>query len=171
MTSLDHPGEAIYVEPVSRRDGFIRVTLHPHLEAAVRMSSLRIAVALLLGLSGCHLIDQTDFQPKPLVAPLLPPLPETETRPALVTIDYSKANPDYTSALAAAVHAVETRRPGSLYDVVAVVADAAGAEAGRTHAAEVMTAIEADGVIPARIQLGLKLEPGRKIPQVRVYLR
>ena len=58
-----------------------------------------------------------------------------------------------------------------LYDVVAVVPDAAGAVAGRTRAADVMIAIEANGVIPARIQLGLKLEPGRKIPQVRVYLR
>jgi hypothetical protein len=66
---------------------------------------------------------------------------------------------------------VEARRPNSLYDVVAVVADTAGAEIGRSRAADVMTAIEANGVIPARIQLGLMLEPGRKIPQVRVYLR
>jgi len=34
-----------------------------------------------------------------------------------------------------------------------------------------MIAIEAAGVIPARVQLGLRIDPGRKIPQVRVYLR
>jgi hypothetical protein len=125
-----------------------------------------------LALSGCHLLDQTDFQPKPPAPPPgPPPVPSPETRAALVTIDFAKANPDYHTALAAAVHAVETRRPGSLYDVVAVVADAGGAAAGRDRAADVMTAIEAEGVIPARIQLGLMLDPGRKIPQVRVYLR
>jgi hypothetical protein len=58
-----------------------------------------------------------------------------------------------------------------LYDVVAVAGDAAGVLAARTHAEEVMIAIEADGVIPARVQLGLRIDPGRKIPQVRVYLR
>jgi hypothetical protein len=89
----------------------------------------------------------------------------------LVTIEYSKPNPDYATALNAAVRAVETRRPGSLYDVVAVVGDAGGAATSRDRAAEVMTAIEAQGVIPARIQLGVKLEPGRRVPQVRVYLR
>jgi len=124
-----------------------------------------------LALAGCHLLDQTDFEPKRPPPPAPPPIPDTETRPALITIEYAKANPDFATTLATAVHAVETRRPGSLYDVVAVVADAAGAEAGRARAAEVMTAIEAAGVIPARIQLGLLVEPGRKPPQVRVYLR
>jgi hypothetical protein len=137
----------------------------------VRISLLRIAVPLLLVLPGCHLLDQTDFDPKPVVRPALPPVPDPETRAALVTIDYVKDNPDYRTALATAIQAVETRRPGVLYDVVAVVADAGGAAVGRTRAAEVMTAVEADGVIPARIQLGVRLEPGRKIPQVRVYLR
>lgn len=137
--------------------------------------STRVGIALLLLLPlllpACHLLDQTDFRPKPVVVPPPPPVPDTETRAALVTIDYTRANPDYASALNTAVHAVETRRPGSLYDVVAVVGDAAAATTGRDRAAGVMTAIEAQGVIPARIQLGVKIEPGRKTPQVRVYLR
>jgi hypothetical protein len=140
---------------VARRRGFIAALLF----------------GLPLALSACHLLDQTDFRPKPPPKPVPPPVPSPETRAALVTIEYTKANPDYHTALAAAVHAVETRRPNSLYDVVAVVADASGAAAGQARAAELMTAIEAEGVIPARIQLGLMLEPGRKIPQVRVYLR
>ena len=141
------------------------------LEAAVRLSLFRMIFPLLLALSGCHLLDQTDFQPRKVAVPALPPVPDPETRTALVTIDFAKANTDYATALTAAVQTVETKRPGSLYDVVAVVADAAGATMGRAHAADVMTTIEAAGVIPARIQLGLRLEPGRKIPQVRVYLR
>jgi hypothetical protein len=122
-------------------------------------------------LPACHLVDQTDFQPKRVVAPPLPPVPDPETRTALVTVDFSREHPDYATALNTAIQAVETRRPGSLYDVVAVVGDAGGATTGRDRAADVMTAIEAQGVIPARIQLGVKIEPGRKIPQVRVYLR
>jgi hypothetical protein len=137
----------------------------------VRISLLRLAVPLLLALSGCHLLDQTDFDPRMRAKPPPPPVPNPETRAALVTIDYAKAEPDYRAALATAIQAAETKRPGTLYDVVAVVGDAGGAAVGQARAAEVMTAIEADGVVAPRIQLGLALEPGRKIPQVRVYLR
>jgi hypothetical protein len=137
----------------------------------VRISLLRIAAPLLLAVSGCHLLDQTDFDPRMRAKPPPPPVPDPETRAALVTIDFAKADPDYKAALATAIRAAEMTRPGTLYDVVAVVPNAAGVATGRANAAAVMTAIEADGVIPPRIQLGLALEPGRKIPQVRVYLR
>jgi hypothetical protein len=169
--ALDARGEAIYAGPFSRHDGFTYAKIHPHPESTVRISLRSVAVPLLLALSGCHLLDQTDFQPKRPLKPVPPPVPNPETRAALVTIDYAKADPDYRVSLSTAIKAAETKRPGVLYDVVAVVSDAAGAVAGRARAAEVMTAIEADGVIPPRIQLGLMLEPGRKVPQVRVYLR
>ena len=91
--------------------------------------------------------------------------------PALVTIEYIKANPEYRDALKTAIRAAETRRPGLLYDVVALVGEASEAPVGRGRAADVMTVIEGQGVIPARIQLGLRLDPGRKVHQVRVYLR
>lgn len=137
------------------------------LEMSVRLCFLMLAP---VALTGCHLIDQTDFSPKrAIVAP--PPVPSPETRPALVTIDYTSANPDYGAALAGAIKAVEARRPGTLYDVTAVVGTAGEAASGRSRAAEVLTAVEAQGVIPARVQLGLMLEPGRKVQQVRVYLR
>jgi hypothetical protein len=169
--ALDQPGQAIYAVPLSPRDGFTKASIHPHPEAAVRISLLRLAVPLLLTLAGCHLLDQTDFDPRMRAKPAPPPVPNPETRTALVTIDYAKADPDYRAALATVIQAVETQRPGVLYDVVAEVADVAGAAAGQARAAEVMTAIEADGVIAPRIQLGLAIDPGRKIPQVRVYLR
>ena len=137
----------------------------------MRTSLLRLAIPLLLALSGCHLLDQTDFEPKLRAKPAPPPVPNPETRAALVTIDFAKADPEYRAALANVIQVVEAKRPGVLYDVVAVVPDAAGAAAGQVRAAEVMTAIEADGVVPPRIQLGLTVDPGQKIPQVRVYLR
>jgi hypothetical protein len=163
--ALDRRGGGIYVKSAL-----------PHPDEIVRifppgLFPLGLAVSLLLALPGCHLLDQTDFDPKPPAVAPLPPVPDPETRPALVTIDYVKANPDYASALAAAVHAVETRRPGALYDVVGVVGDAGAAPLAQTRAAEVMTEIEGQGVIPARVQLGVKIEPGRKVTQVRVYLR
>jgi hypothetical protein len=137
----------------------------------VRTSFLRLAVPVLLALSGCHLLDQTDFAPKPVTRPAPPPVPNPETRAALVTIDFAKANTEYRTALTGAIQTVEARRPGVLYDVVAVVPDPAAAVAGRARAAEVMTGNEAEGVNPARIQLGVRLEAGRKIPRVNVYLR
>jgi hypothetical protein len=132
------------------------------------------AVVLLppLALAACHhLIDQTDFDPPPPVRPVVAPVPDPETRSALVTIEYAKPDPDYHATLAATIRAVESRRPGLLFDVVAVVGSDGETQMGRLRAAEVMTAVEAEGVIPARIQLGLRVDPGRKIPQVRVYLR
>lgn len=143
-----------------------------HSEATVRTLLVKTAVVALFALGGCHLIDQTDFRPKPPAPPPAPPpVPDPEKRTALVTIDFAKANPDYTAALTTVIHTVESRRPGVLYDVVAVAGDANTVLAARTHAEEVMIAIEAAGVIPARVQLGLRIDPGRKIPQVRVYLR
>lgn len=169
--ALDPKGEAIYAVPVSRRDGFTKARIHPHPEATVRISLPSLAVPLLLALAGCHLLDQTDFEPNRTAKPAPPPVPNPETRNALVTIDFGKADPDYRAALTAAIKVAEAKRPGTLYDVVAVIPDAAGAVAGRARAAEVMTAIEAGGVVAPRIQLGLAIDPGRKIPQVRVYLR
>jgi hypothetical protein len=152
--------------------GSIKVTLHPHPEAAVRIPLLRFAMSVLLALPGCHLLDQTDFDPPPPAPPPAPPpVPDPESRTALVTIEFTKSNPDYAAALTTAVRTVEARRPGTLYDVVAVAGDPTGALAMRPRAAEVMIAIEANGVIPARVQLGLRIEPGRKTPQVRIYLR
>ena len=67
--------------------------------------------------------------------------------------------------------AAESARPGTLYEVGGVMGRDQEAVGARLRAADVMTAIEAGGVIATRIQLGLRVEPGRKTQQVRVYLR
>lgn len=133
--------------------------------------ALGLPMGLPMGLTGCHLLDQTDIDGKKPEAAAPRPAADPETRPALVTIEYTTAMPDYRAALTAAIRAVESRRPGLLYDVVAVIGGGKDAPLGRTRAAEVMTVIETQGVLPARIQLGLRLEPGRGVQQVRVYLR
>ena len=130
-----------------------------------------LMLALAAPLTGCHLIDQTDFDPPPPAVAAPPPIPDSETRAALVTIDYATTAPDYRTALAGAIQAAESRRPNLLYDVVAVVGTAAEAPAARLRAAEAMTVIEAQGVASSRIQLGLTIEPGRRVARVRVYLR
>ncbi len=195
---MDPSGGGIYVVPTLCREGSIDIVLSSktlacaaalseksdpppgawealaaHHDGRGPTAGRRFALILLLpfALSGCHLIDQTDFEPKRPAPRALPPVPNPDPRTALVTIDFATSNPDYNAALATAIHAAETQRPGVLYDVVSVAGNDAGALQGWTHAAEVMVAIEADGVIPARIQLGLQVDPGRKIPQVRVYLR
>ena len=168
--ALDPDHAAIYARIVSRRDGFSEATSNQHPEAAVRISSRKLAVPLLLALSGCHLLDQTDFQPRPTPR-VVAPVPNPESRTALLTIDFARPDTDYRSAVATTIRMVEARRPGVLYDVVGVVQDIAGAQDARTRAAEVMTAIESGGVNPARVQLGITLDPNQRIPQVRVYLR
>ena len=137
----------------------------------IRHALLALTLGLPVVLTGCHLLDQTDIDGKKPEAAAPRPAADPETRPALVTIEYTTATPDYRAALTAAIRAVESRRPGLLYDVVAVVGSANDAPLGRTRAAEVMIVIETQGVLPARIQLGLRLEPGRGVQQVRVYLR
>jgi hypothetical protein len=166
---LDRTGGAFYA--IALRPTTAGTTLRPHLESTVRtLFSLSMLLAL-LNLTGCHLIDQTDFRGAPPVPTAPPPVPEPDQRSALVTIDYTKANPDYAAALTAVVAAVEQRRPGALYDVISIIGSSSDAELGQNRAADVMTAIEARHVIPARIQLGQRIEPGRKAQQVRVYLR
>lgn len=129
-----------------------------------------LAAAALLSLAGCHLLDQTDFDP-PRPARAARPIPNPETRTALITIEYAKANPDYRAVLIQTIRTVESKRPGVLYDVVSVIGAASESVTGRGRAADVMTAIETAGVNPARIQLGVAIEPGRKPQQIRVYLR
>ncbi len=61
--ALDHPGQPIYHRSVQPCDGFTRPG-HRIRKPLCASHCSRLAVALLLALSGCHLLDQTDFEPK-----------------------------------------------------------------------------------------------------------
>jgi hypothetical protein len=133
-----------------------------------------------LALAGCKLIDQTTFapqaeMPEPAQLAALPPVGE---RPALLSIRYSTPNPQYGEALRTAVAAAEERRPGSIYDVVAVVPvpkDPAlqlrDLDQGRQDATRVMQAMMALGVPDTRIALGARTDPSITVREVRVYVR
>ncbi len=139
-----------------------------------------LLLLLPITLGGCKLIDQTTFGPAPEVpAPSrLAALPPVQDRVALLTIRYSTPSPDYRDALRTAVGIAEERRPGTAYDVVAVVPapqDPAQVNRelaqARQNAAAVMRSIMALGVADTRIGLAARTQPGLATREVRVYVR
>jgi hypothetical protein len=128
----------------------------------------------LLSFTGCTLIDQRTFAPSPeaKAQPAPPPPPVIiDTRTPLVTIDYTRASPDYAQLLHAAVRAAESRDAEVQYDVISVLPGTANAEEGQEQATSVMRAIMRDHVPPSRIHLGLRTDPALAASQVRVYVR
>lgn len=138
---------------------------------------VRGSAFLALGLlAGCDLIGQNTFAPAPepkpaAAAQAAATAPSFESRRALVTVDEIAPASDFRPLLRYAVHAAEARDRGVQFDVVAVLPDLSAAEQGQRDAGEVMRAIMADGVPPARVHLGLRAEPGLAHRQVRVYVR
>jgi hypothetical protein len=145
----------------------------------VRKNRSRLAAAMLFGaLSGCHLIDQRDFDrnagkppPKPPTQPaLVPP-------PALVTITYDRPDPTYAQELANAVQQALARKPNVIFTVETLVPAAGppeaqaeqarqGAESGRQVAASIV----ADGADQGQIEMVVRADPGRSIKQVLVLV-
>ena len=140
----------------------------------------RVGLLFVLALAGCRLIDQTTFgaapeAPEPAQIAALPPV---QNRIALLSIRYATPDPNYADALRTAVGIAEERRPGTQYDVVAVVPverDPALAARdlgqGRQDAATVMRAMMALGVPDTRIALGARTDPESTVREVRVYVR
>jgi hypothetical protein len=124
-----------------------------------------------LALAGCKLVDQTTFAPSPEAPPATPAPPSADPRIPLLTIGYDTPNPNYQDVLRYAVRAAETRAPGVEYDVYAMLPAGGDAAQAQNSAVEVMRAILADGVPPARVHLGLRTEAASAARQVRVYVR
>jgi hypothetical protein len=125
----------------------------------------------LLTVAGCTLIDQRTFAPSPEAEPI----PEVRSaapargRPALIVIDYATPAPNYRDLLRLAVRAAEARNPNVQYDVVAITPTLdAGAP---PQAIEIVRAIVAERVPPARVHLGMRADPAVAAVQVRVYVR
>lgn len=131
------------------------------------------ALALLLLLGGCTLIDQTTFDSKAAQAPVIPPAPPAPPGPppgppALVVIAPGAA--DYRASLDRAVAAARARKPDVVFNVVEVQAADAALPAG-TDAEAVARAIVADGVAPARVRLVARPEAGGRAREIRVYVQ
>lgn len=130
-------------------------------------------------LSGCHLVDQRDFDANAGRPPKLPPAPViTLSGPApLLTISYATPDPAYAVPLADAVHRALAVKPGVLFTVQTIVplqptpdaqarSQAAAAATGR----EIAEAIIADGADQGQIELAVRADAGVRAKQVRIFV-
>lgn len=140
----------------------------------------RAALLAVIALAGCKLIDQTTFgaAPEAPEAARIAELAPVQNRVALLSIRYATPDPNFTGPLRVAVSAAEQRRPGTLYDVVAIVPAERDPvllmrdlNQGRQDAANVMRGIMTLGVPDTRIALGARTDPAAKVREVRVYVR
>lgn len=126
-------------------------------------------LCLAVALSGCHLVDQRDFDaaagrpPKPRPAPPGPPPP-----PALVTIRYTTPEPQYRDALAAVVARALARKRDVLFTVTSVVPDAASPEEAAASGREVAQAIVDDGAEAGQVEQAVRLDSGAVVKTVTV---
>jgi len=141
---------------------------------------LVLAVPLLL--AGClppdfRLIDQRTFWPshapgtEDVARGALPKLP-------LAVIRFDDPDADYRPALADAVLAAQARKPDVEFDVLTPIPTAAPQEEqdqfarqGEADAQQVAMALQADGVLPDRVHIGFRGDPGSPAREVRVYVR
>ncbi len=141
---------------------------------------MRPSLACLLAatLCGCTLIDQRTFDPKAGLPPVIPAPAGPPAIVPLLTIDFSKPNPDYTEAVRQAVAAAVARKPDVAFEVATVVPNT-GTPAQQVSAAETLTPdaraiardIAEDGVPDERIELTARALPGVTARQVQVFVR
>ncbi len=140
----------------------------------------RAAAPLLLALllaGGCTLIDQRTFDPQAGARPKPPAPAGPGAPPPLVTVDFSKPDPQYAAALHEAVAAALARKPDVEFVVVTVV-PAAGTPAEQVAAAtaitgsarEVARAISSDGVDDDRVHLEARSDASATTRQVQVFV-
>jgi hypothetical protein len=145
------------------------------------MSPLRpgAAAILLLALTGCHLVDQRDFNPKAGRKPQPPPGPVMKfSGPApLITITYNTPDPNYAAELAVAVKQALALKQNVLFTVQVLVPLAATPEAqavalrqATASGREIGEAIVADGADQGQIELAVRGDPGVHLQQVQVFV-
>ena len=80
------------------------------------------ALALVVALGGCTLIDQNTFNPHAGDAPVIPPAPKVAAKPVPVgpppLVVISSGNTGFEPQLRQAVAAARARKPGVVFDVV-----------------------------------------------------
>jgi hypothetical protein len=135
-------------------------------------------VCLLLVLSGCHLVDERDFDANAEKPPKLPAPPASAPGPgALLTLNYADGDPDYATKLAQSVQRALSVKPGVLFTVQTLVPPAAtpDAQAASLTAAagtgrEIAEAIAADGADAGQIELAVRADPSVHAKEVRVFV-
>ncbi len=103
---------------------------------------------------------------------------DTSGRRALVVIRFDRANVPYQQALYAAVSRVLERRPGAIFDLVAVAPSGGGparvalnSTKSRRHAEDVLRSLVEMGLPPTRVAVSGKTSGGAKTNEVHLYLR
>jgi hypothetical protein len=133
----------------------------------------------LLLLTGCHLVDQRDFDRHAGTKPQPPPGKAVAARgpEPLLHIVYDNPDPDYARPLAAAVQRAMAVKPDVLFTVQTLVPLAgtpdeqaqvqiAAAAAGR----EIAEAMVADGADQGQIEMAVKGDAGVKTKEVRIFV-
>jgi hypothetical protein len=133
-------------------------------------------LAVLLAVSACRLVDQRTFESKPatpaaaaLARPELPKLP-------VLTITFASADDDWRPSVHEAVRAALAHKPDASFAVVTPVPTARSHEAqdaftrqGREDATQVAREVQASGVNPDHVSIGLQGDPGSPRREVRIY--
>jgi hypothetical protein len=128
-------------------------------------------------LANCRLIDQSTFErapetpdPAALARPVLPARP-------LLRLVLSDPTLDWRPAVAEAARLARARKPDAAFDVLAPVPTDAKREVqdryvrqGQTDTRMVAAALQADGIDPGRITLGLQGDAGTPPREVRIYV-
>jgi hypothetical protein len=127
-------------------------------------------------LAGCKLVDQRTFEATP-TAPAAAQLnrPDLPKAPIL-TINFAFADMDWRPSVHKAVRDAEAHQPGVAFAVVTPIPIAASREVqdrftrqGREDAVAVADELQAAGVTPDRITLGLRSDAGSPPREVRIY--
>jgi hypothetical protein len=137
-----------------------------------------IALAWVVLLCGCTLVDQRTFQGKArapdadgVARASLPPLP-------FVTIRMDDPDADFRPELAEAVEAAQAKKPDVEFDVLAPYPTSATAAVqeqftrnGQADTQTIATALGYDGVSLDRVHIGFRGDAGTPPREVRIYVR
>lgn len=136
-----------------------------------RLSPARRAAILGLAaiLSGCHLIDQRDFNTAAGRRPTPPPSPRAAPPPpSLVTIRYTTPDPQYRPSLEAVVQKALARKADVLFTVTSIVPAALSPEDAAASGREVAQAIVDDGAEAGQVEQAVRLDAAATVKVVTV---
>lgn len=132
-------------------------------------------IAALLTLAACRLVDQRTFEPKasgPSAAQLKPSPP----RASALTITFLDPNEDWVPSLRDAVHSAQAHQPDVHFRIVTPVPTSASREVqdrfikqGAADATMIAREMEAAGVSPDHITVGLRGDPGSPPREASIY--
>jgi hypothetical protein len=155
------------------------MTIPPSTSTASLIRPAGLLLAAGLAVTGCHLVDQRDFDAK---AGYPPVLPAVAARPvagpqALLRISYDTPDPEYAPALSAAVRRALAVKPDVLFTVQTLVplsptpdAQAAALTAAAGTGREIADAIVANGADQGQIEMAVKADAAVHDKEVRVFV-